>query len=74
MDEVCHKINRQGTLVNFFSQKKLQTILGAKDDSDIGYLIECDLEYSTQINEETENFPYCPIQNKVEINKSKYIK
>ena len=36
------------------------------DDNEYGYFIECDLEYSADNKEQTENFPLCPYQTKAD--------
>ena len=39
--------------------KKLEEFLNTPDDSDIGYLIEVDLNYPDNIQEKTKDFPFC---------------
>ena len=41
-----------------------EDILILTDDSDIGYLVEVDLNYSDDIKQKTTSFPFCP-ENKV---------
>ena len=48
----------------------LEEILNTPDDSDIGYFLEVDLKYPDNIEEKTENFPFCPENKK--INPDKY--
>ena len=38
----------------------LEDILNTKDDSEIGYFIECDLRYPDNIKQKTKNFPSAP--------------
>ena len=38
------------------------------DNNEIGYFIECDLEYPAENKEKTENFPLCPYQTKADPN------
>ena len=45
-----------------------EDILSTPDDNEFGYFIECDLEYSAEIKEKTENFPLCPYQTKADPN------
>ena len=46
----------------------MNEILNTPDDNEIGYFIECDLEYPAEIKEKTENFPLCPYQTKADPN------
>ena len=48
-----------------------EDILNKPDDNEYGYFIECDLEYSAEIKEKTENFPLCPYQTKADRTKQK---
>ena len=43
-----------------------EDILNTPDDNENGYFIECDLENPAEINEKTENFPFCPYQTKAD--------
>ena len=43
---------------------KLEEILNASVDSDIGFILEVDLRYSDNIKEKTKYFPFCP-ENKI---------
>ena len=43
----------------------LEDILNTPDDSDIGYFIEVDLTYPSNIKEKTKNFPYAPANKKI---------
>ena len=43
-----------------------EDILNTPDDNENGYFIECELEYSAEIKENTENFPLCPYQTKAD--------
>ena len=44
---------------------KLEDILNTPDDSDIGYFVEVDLKYPDNIKEKTKNFPFAPINKKI---------
>ena len=44
---------------------KLEDILNTPDDSDIGYFIEVDLKYPDNIKEKTRNFPFVPVNKKI---------
>ena len=53
----------------------LEDILNTPDDSDIGYFIEVDLKYPDKIKEKTKNFPFAPVNKKVNPDKfSDYMK
>ena len=43
----------------------LEVILNTPDDSDIGYFIETDLIYPVIIREKTKNFPFAPVNKKI---------
>ena len=43
----------------------LEEILNTPDDSDIGYFIEADLIYPNNIKEKTKNFPFAPVNTKI---------
>ena len=45
---------------NFDKNVKLEDILNAPDDSDIGYYIEVNLKHPDNINEKTKNFHLLP--------------
>ena len=45
-------------------QNIIKQIINTPDDSEIGYFIECDLEYPQSIKLMSENFPFCPYQTK----------
>ena len=54
---------------------KLEDILNTPDDSDIGYFVEVDLEYSDNMKEKTRNFPFAPVNKKINPDKfSDYMK
>ena len=42
-----------------------QKILNSPDDSDIGYFIGVDLKYPDNIKEKTKNFPFAPVNKKI---------
>ena len=53
----------------------LEDILNTPDDSNIGYFIEVDLTYPNNIKEKTKNFPFAPLNKKINPNKfSDYMK
>ena len=53
----------------------LEDILNTPDVCDIGYFIEVDLTYPNNIKKKTKNFPYAPVNKKINPNKlSDYIK
>ena len=59
----CH--NRYHSMkLNLIKNVKLKDIFSTNDDSDIGYFVEVDLRYPDNIKEKTNNFPFCP-ENKV---------
>ena len=51
--------------IKFDNNISLEDILNTPDDSDIGYFIEVDLQYPDNIKEKTKNFPFAPINKKV---------
>ena len=51
--------------IKFDRDVKLEDILNTPDDSDIGYFIEVDLNYSDNIKEKTKNLPYAPVIKKI---------
>ena len=55
--------------IKFDNDVKLEDILNTPDDSDIGYLIEVDLKYPDNIKEKTKNFPFCPENKKIILDK-----
>ena len=61
--------------IKYDNNNKLEDILNTPDDSDIGYLIEVDLKYSDNIKEKTKNFPFAPVNKKINPDKfSDYMK
>ena len=46
--------------IKFDKNVKLEDILNTPDDSDIGYFIEVDLNYSDNMKEKTKQFPFAP--------------
>ena len=53
----------------------LEDILNTPDDSDIGYFIEVDLIYPDNIKDKTKNFPFAPMNKKINPDKfSDYMK
>ena len=51
--------------IKFDKNVKLEDILNTPDDSDIGYFIEADLIYPDNIKEKTRNFPFAPLNKKI---------
>ena len=51
--------------INFDNNVKLEKIINTPDDSDIGYFIEVDLNYPNNMKEKTKNFPFAPMNKKV---------
>ena len=61
--------------IKYDNTVKLEDILNTPDDSDIGYFIEVDLTYPNNIKEKTKNFPFAPINKKINPDKfSDYMK
>ena len=55
--------------LKFDNNVKLEDILNTPDDSDIGYFIEVDLTYPNNIKEKAKNFPFAPLNKKINPNK-----
>ena len=51
--------------IKFDNTVKLEDILNTPDDSDIGYFIEVDLIYPDNIKQKTKNFPFAPVNKKI---------
>ena len=51
--------------IKFDQNVKLEDILNTPDDGDIGYLVEVDLKYPDHIKEKTTNFPFAPVNRKI---------
>ena len=51
--------------IKFDNNNKLEDILNTPDDSDIGYFIEVDLKYPDNIKGKTRNFPFAPVNRKI---------
>ena len=54
--------------IKFDNTVKLEDILNTPDDSDKGYFIELDLIYPDNIKEKTKNFPFAPMNKKINPN------
>ena len=54
--------------IKFDNNVKFEYILNTPDDSDIGYFIEVDLKYSDNIKQKTKNFPFAPVNKKIDPN------
>ena len=44
---------------------KSEEVLNTPDDSDIGYFVEVDLKYPDNTKEKTRNFPFAPVNKKI---------
>ena len=53
--------------IKFDNNVTLEDILNTPDDSDIGYFIELDLTYPNIIKEKTKNFPFAPMNKKINL-------
>ena len=51
--------------IKFDDNVNLEDILNTPDNSDIGYFVEADLKYSDNIKEKTKNFPFAPMNKKI---------
>ena len=51
--------------IKFDNDVKLEDIINTPDDSDIGYFIEADLISPDNIKEKTKNFPFAPVNKKI---------
>ena len=51
--------------IKFDNSVELEDILNTADDSDIGYFIEVDLKYPDSIKQKTKNFPFAPVNKKI---------
>ena len=51
--------------IKFDNSVKLEDILNTPDDSDIGYFVEADLVYPDKIKKKTKNFPFAPVNKKI---------
>ena len=57
--------------IKFDNNVELEEILNTPDDSDIGYFVEADLKYPDNIKEKTRNFPFAPMNKKINPDKLK---
>ena len=51
--------------IKFDNSVELEDILNTPDDSDIGYFLEVDLKYPDNIKHKTKNFPFAPVNKKI---------
>ena len=51
--------------IKFDKNVKLEDIKNTPDDSDIGYFIEVDIKYPDNIKQKTKNFPFAPVNKKL---------
>ena len=50
----------------------LKVFLNTPDDSDFGYSIEADLQYTDNKKEKTKKFPFCPENKKIILDRYNY--
>ena len=61
--------------LKFDNNVKLEDLINTPDDSNVGYFIEVDLTYPKNIKEKTKNFPFAPVNKKINPDKfSNYMK
>ena len=61
--------------LKFDNNIKLEDILNTPDDSNIGYFVEVDMAYPNNMKEKTKNFPFAPVNKKIDPDKfSDYMK
>ena len=61
--------------IKFDNNVTLEDIINTPDDNDIGYFIEVDLKYPENIKEKTKNFPFAPMNKKINpVNFNDYMK
>ncbi len=61
--------------IKFDNNVTLEDILNCPDDGDIGFFVEVDLKYPDNIKEKTKNFPFAPMNKKINPDKfSDYMK
>jgi hypothetical protein len=46
--------------ISLNNEIEIETILKTADDSDVGYIVECDLEFPEEIQDKLKEFPPCP--------------
>ena len=51
--------------IKFDENVKLENKINTPDDSDIGYFVEVDLIYPDNIKEKSKNFPFAPVNKKI---------
>ena len=51
--------------IKFDNDVNLEDILNTPNDNDIGYFVEVDLKYPDNIKEQTKNFPFAPVNKKI---------
>ena len=51
--------------IKFDKNVKLEDIINTPDDNDIGYFVEADIIYPDDIKEKTKNFPFAPVNKKI---------
>ena len=51
--------------IKFDKNIKLEDILNTPDDSGVGYIVEVDLKYPDNIKQKTKNFPFAPVNKKI---------
>ena len=53
--------------IKFDNNVNLEDILNTPDDSDVGYFTEIDLKYPDSIKFKTRNFPFAPVNKKINL-------
>ena len=51
--------------IKFDNNVKIEDIINTPDDNDIGYFVEADLIYPDKIKKKTKNFPFAPVNKKI---------
>ena len=51
--------------IKFGNNVTLEDIINTPDDSDVGYFVEVHLTYPNNIKEKTKNFPFAPVNEKI---------
>ena len=54
--------------IKFDNNVTLEDIINTPDDSNIGYFVEVDLKYPDNIKQKTKNFPFAPMNKKINPN------
>ena len=54
--------------IKFDNNINLEDIINTSDDNDIGYFVEVALKYPDKIKEKSKNFPFAPVNKKINTN------